>query len=95
MGVAILFVAGLAIAALFERRNAKSTASEIVEKARLEAEVLKSNEVMKGKEESMTLKSEAEKQANARLAIVQASEAKLDNARCNSTSSKGIAAQAQ
>ena len=77
MGVAIAFVAGLAIAALFERRNAKSTASEIVEKARLEAEVLKSNEVMKGKEESMTLKSEAEKQANARLAKVQASEAKL------------------
>ncbi len=77
MGVAIAFVAGLATAALFERRNAKSTASEIVEKARLEAEVLKSNEVMKGKEESMTLKSEAEKQANARLAKVQASEAKL------------------
>ena len=73
----VAFVAGVVIAAYNARHNAKSTANEIVEKARLEAEVLKNNEVMKGKEEGMTIKSEAEKQANARLAKVQSSEAKL------------------
>ncbi len=53
------------------RKNAKSQANEIIEKARLEAEVLKNKEVMKGKEAGMTIKSEAEKEANARLTKVQ------------------------
>ena len=58
------------------RKNAKSAANSILEKAKLEAEVLKNNEVIKGKEQGLQIKSEAEKQANARLAKVQASEAK-------------------
>jgi hypothetical protein len=58
------------------RRNAKSQANSILEKATLEAEVLKNNEVIKGKEMGLSIKSEAEKQANARLAKVQSSEAK-------------------
>ena len=76
--VAILAMAiGWIVATLLSRRNAKSQANEIIEKARLEAEVLKNNEVMKGKEAGMTIKSEAEKEANARLTKVQTSEAKL------------------
>ncbi len=73
----VAFAAGALIAQVMSKRNAKSRANEILEKARLEAEVLKSNEVIKGKEEGMSIKSEAEKQANARLAKVQSSEAKL------------------
>ena len=76
--VAILAMAiGWGLALYLSRKNAKSQANEIIEKARLEAEVLKNNEVMKGKEAGMTIKSEAEKEANARLTKVQTSEAKL------------------
>jgi len=76
--VAILAMAiGYLVASTLSRKNAKSRANEILEKARLEAEVLKNNEVIKGKEEGLSIKSEAEKQANARLAKVQTSEAKL------------------
>ena len=63
--VAILaMVIGCVAALYFSQKNAKSRANEIMEKARLEAEVLKNNEVMKGKEAGMTIKSEAEKEAN-------------------------------
>ena len=76
--VAILAMAiGIGIALYISRTNAKSHANEIIEKARLEAEVLKNNEVLKGKEAGMTIKSEAEKEANARLTKVQTNEAKL------------------
>ena len=68
--------AGAGIALAVTRKNAKSAANSILEKAKLEAEVLKNNEVIKGKEQGLQIKSEAEKQANARLAKVQASEAK-------------------
>ena len=76
--VAILAMAiGCGVALYLSKKSAKSQANEIIEKARLEAEVLKNNEVMKGKEAGMTIKSEAEKEANARLTKVQTSEAKL------------------
>ncbi len=68
---------GAAIALWHARNNAKSMASTILEKARLEADVLKKNEVMKGKEEGLAIKSESEKQANARMAKAQAAEAKI------------------
>ncbi|MBQ0068935.1 MAG: ribonuclease Y [Bacteroidales bacterium] len=73
----VAFAVGVVIAQMMAKRNAKSRANEIIEKAKLEAEVLKNNEVIKGKEEGMSIKSEAEKQANARLSKVQSSEAKL------------------
>ncbi|MCQ2288627.1 MAG: ribonuclease Y [Muribaculaceae bacterium] len=73
----VAFAVGVVIAQMLAKRNAKSRANEIIEKAKLEAEVLKNNEVIKGKEEGMSIKSEAEKQANARLSKVQSSEAKL------------------
>ena len=75
--VVVGLAAGAACATVYARRNAKSQASTIVEKARLEAEVLKNNEIIKGKEEGLAIKSESEKQANVRLAKVQSSEAKL------------------
>ena len=72
----VALAAGAVIALAVTRKNAKSAANSILEKAKLEAEVLKNNEVIKGKEQGLQIKSEAEKQANARLAKVQASEAK-------------------
>ena len=75
--IPVAFVLGLYIAYAMSKRNAKSAANEIIEKARLEAEVLKNNEVIKGKEEGMGIQREAEKQANARLSKVQSTEAKL------------------
>ena len=75
--IAVAFVLGLFIAYMMTKRNAKSAAHEILEKARLEAEVLKNNEVIKGKEEGMSIQRDAEKQANARLSKVQSTEAKL------------------
>ena len=79
--VIVIAIAALALGAggavFATRKNSKSQANTILEKARLEAEVLKNNEVIKGKEEGLSIKSEAEKVANARLSKVQASEAKL------------------
>ena len=77
IAVAIAFGAGAIITRVVMKRNAKSAANEILEKARLEAEVLKNNEVIKGKEAGMSIKSDAEKEANSRLSKVQQSEAKL------------------
>ena len=79
--VIVIAIAALALgaggAAFATRKNSKLQANTILEKARLEAEVLKNNEVIKGKEEGLSIKSEAEKVANARLSKIQASEAKL------------------
>lgn len=72
----VALIVGAMCAIFVTRRNAKSQANSILEKAKLEAEVLKNNEVIKGKEMGLSIKSEAEKQANARLAKVQSSEAK-------------------
>ena len=75
--IVVALVGGAAIALWYARTNAKSQASTILEKARLEADVLKKNEVMKGKEEGLAIKSESEKQANARMAKAQAAEARI------------------
>lgn len=78
---AIAVIVGLAIGALaalyFSKNNAKSAANTIVEKAKMEAEVLKNKEELKGKEKGLAIKNKAEQEANARLAKVQSSEAKL------------------
>lgn len=67
---------GIAGTLVVSRKNAKSQANSILEKAKLEAEVLKNNERIKGKEEGLKIKSEAEKQASAREQKAQAVEAK-------------------
>ena len=58
--IAAAFALGMYIAHMMSKRNAKSAANEILEKARLEAEVLKNNEVIKGKEEGMSIQRDAE-----------------------------------
>mgnify|MGYP002856592219 CR=1 FL=1 len=79
--VIIAAVVGLAIGAgiafAVAKRNAEKGANQILEKAKLEAEVLKNDEILKGKEAGLSIKSDAEKQANSRLAKVQTAEAKL------------------
>lgn len=67
---------GIAATLVVSRKNAKSQANSILEKAKLEAEVLKNNERIRGKEEGLKIKSEAEKQASAREQKAQAVEAK-------------------
>lgn len=67
---------GIAGTLVVSRKNAKSQANSILEKAKLEAEVLKNNERIKGKEEGLKIKSEAEKQVSAREQKAQAVEAK-------------------
>ena len=46
----VALIVGAMCAIFVTRRNAKSQANSILEKATLEAEVLKNNEVIKGKE---------------------------------------------
>ena len=77
IAVVVALVVGVLVTLALTRRNAKSQANTIIEKAKLEAEVLKNNEVIKGKEEGLAIKSDAEKQANQRLSKVQSEEAKL------------------
>ena len=77
VSVIVALVIGIGVTLAVTRKNAKSQANSILEKAKLEAEVLKNNEVIKGKEEGLSIKSNAEKQANQRLSKVQAEEAKL------------------
>ena len=77
VSVIVALVVGIGVTLAVTRKNAKSQANSILEKAKLEAEVLKNNEVIKGKEEGLSIKSNAEKQANQRLSKVQAEEAKL------------------
>ncbi len=73
----VALIVGAVAALMVSRKNAKSHANSIIEKAKLEAEVLKNNEVIKGKEAGLAIKSEAEKVANAREAKAQAMEAKI------------------
>ena len=77
VAVIVAFLAGAAVALYASRHYAKSTANAIVHKAKMEAEVLRNNEVMKGKEEALDIRTKADKEANQRLQKVQASEAKL------------------
>ena len=58
------------------RSITKSKAKAILDEAALQAEVIKKNKLIEAKEEELKIKSEAEKQANARLAKVQQAEAR-------------------
>ena len=85
MTIEIVYVAGIAIAAiaagvaatlLVVKRMARSSAKNIVEEARVEADILKKNKLLEIKEEEIKMKAEVEKQANARMSKFQSSEAK-------------------
>ncbi|MDD7404949.1 MAG: ribonuclease Y [Bacteroidales bacterium] len=58
------------------RSITKSKAKAILDEAALQAEVNKNNKLIEAKEEELKIKSEAEKQANARLAKAQQAEAR-------------------
>lgn len=78
--IAIIGVAALAIGIfgtlIISRIIAKAKAKGILDEAKLEAEVIKKNKIIEAKEAEMAIKTEAEKQANARLSKVQSLEAK-------------------
>lgn len=68
---------GVAVTLTVTKHNANSRANTIIEEARREAENIKANKVLEGKEEGLRITSEAEKVANQKLARIQSTEAKL------------------
>ena len=78
--IAIAVVA-LAIGALatvvVQKSLARSRAKSIIEEANREAEVIRQKELLKGREEGIKIKDEAEKQANQRLQKIQTTESRL------------------
>ena len=68
-----VLAAALAVAAtiVLQRRMAKTRAKEILAEAEREAEDLKRNKILEGREEALTITADAEKQANQRLSKVQ------------------------
>ena len=77
--IAIALVAaaiGVVATAISTRRMASSRAKLIISDAEREAEDLKKNKILEGREEAMKITNEAEKQANQRISKLQSSEAK-------------------
>ncbi|MBS7411255.1 MAG: DUF3552 domain-containing protein, partial [Muribaculaceae bacterium] len=72
----VALVVGSLVTLFITKKMAHSSAKNIIEEARMEADVLKKNKILEAKEEEMRMKAEAEKQANARMAKVQSAEAK-------------------
>lgn len=72
----ISLIVGGAVAMVISKKMAHSRANNIIEEAKLEADVLKKNKILEAKEEEMKMKAEAEKIANARLSKIQSAEAK-------------------
>ena len=60
-----------------QKSNGRSRAKTIIDEATREGEVLRQKEVLRGKEEGIRIKDEAEKQATQRLGRVQSAEAKM------------------
>ena len=75
IAVVALLVGG-AVTLFVTKKMAHSTAKNIIEEARLEADVLKKNKLLEAKEEEMKMKAEVEKNANARMSKIQSAEAK-------------------
>ncbi len=80
LGIALL-LAGVAIGALVAnrllKRNASSRANIIIAEAQNEAESLRNNKVLEGREEALKITSDAEKQAQQRMSRIQSAEAKM------------------
>ena len=80
IGIAIAVVAaalGWVAASMMSRRNAKSQANGILADARREAENLKNDKILEGREEALRITAESEKQAQQRQSKIQSAEAKL------------------
>ena len=75
--VAVVAIAiGCGVTLAVTKKMAHSSAKNILDEARLEADVMKKNKMLEAKEEEMKMKAEIEKEANARLSKVQAAEAR-------------------
>ncbi len=75
IGVGALIV-GVAATLIVTRMISKAKGNGIIEEAKLQAEKIKNEKIIEAKETEMKIKSEAERQANARLSKVQSAEAK-------------------
>ncbi len=80
VAIAIIALAiGAAATMIVQKSRAQSRAKIIIDDAVREAEDLKKNKMLEGREEALRITSDAEKQANQRLAKVQSAEAKMKN----------------
>lgn len=70
-------VIGAIVAWYFTGKIANSRAQKILSDAEKDAEVIKKNKLLEAKEETLLMKAEAEKQANARTAKIQVTENRL------------------
>ncbi|MCM1355778.1 MAG: ribonuclease Y [Staphylococcus sp.] len=68
---------GIAIMVAVQRATARSRAKTIIDDANREAEVLMKDKLLEAREQELKIKTEAEKQANQRLARIQSEESKL------------------
>lgn len=78
IAIAVVAIAlGVLATLLIQKAMGRSRAQIIIDEARREGEVLRQKEVLKGREEGMKIKDDAERQANQRLQRVQFSESKM------------------
>ena len=84
--MSLLFYLAVAVVALaigclatiaVQNMTGRNRAKTIIDEAGREAEVIRPKELLKGREEGIKIKDEAEKQANQRLSKVQSAEAKM------------------
>ena len=75
IGIGALAV-GVISTLIVTRMISKARGNGIIEEAKLQAEKIKNEKIIEAKETEMKIKTEAERQANARLAKVQQAEAK-------------------
>ena len=73
----IAAAAAVAVTLIVQRSMAKTRAKSIVADAEREAEDLKRNKVLEGREEALQITADAEKQANQRMSKIQSTEAKI------------------
>ena len=74
IGIGALAV-GVISTLIVTRMISKARGNGIIEEAKLQAEKIKNEKIIEAKETEMKIKTEAERQANARLAKVQQAEA--------------------
>lgn len=78
LAVAVVAIGvGVIATVIIQRSMARNRAKTIIEEATREAEVIRQKEALKGREEGMKVKDQAEQQATQRMARVQSAEAKM------------------
>ena len=78
IAVAVIFGAiGVGATLMVQKSMARSRAKTIIDEAHREGEVIRQKEILKGREEGIRIKDEAEKLANQRMGKVQSAEAKM------------------